>query len=529
MGTTKPNAVKRCPRCNGKGFIMQTTMMMGMMAQTQSVCPECGGEGSSISSKDKCKTCHGKKVKRVREDMSVTIKPGMDHGQKVVLRGAADQDPHMETGDIVFYIDQIPHSVFRRRGSDLFVRSQISLLDSLTHASLQLRHLSGKTVRLETLEGDLLPPGAVRCVEGLGMPMYGQEGQFGRLFVQMSVQYPKELSPKQQELLKMALGAPGAVAQGAEAKPAAEEEKAEEVKVAKPEEKKPEEKPAEEKKPEEKKEEKKEEEKKPEEKKEETKETKKPEETKEETKETKKEEAKETIYTMKPCDQSIYANRKLWDVTDSSGHSLVGSLPIGVLILSLACLLTNTSIKRQRSNYRHRLFSSEKVQNALSSTRKPPLLSHSSSANPQSEECVSAPRAPPPSSPPPSASTLPSTRFTTQTLKLLLVPEEVLQQRGHHHILPQLRQRREVLLALCTSFRSTSPTKLASQHRVINHALEVRMLANLLLTPSPSTHRLDRQPLRRVQLQHSAQHAQTLVAHKLGRNLLSQTLLQRCE
>ena len=520
MGTTKPNAVKRCPRCNGKGFIMQTTMMMGMMAQTQSVCPECGGEGSSISSKDKCKTCHGKKVKRVREDMSVTIKPGMDHGQKVVLRGAADQDPHMETGDIVFYIDQIPHSVFRRRGSDLFVRSQISLLDSLTHASLQLRHLNGKTVRLETLEGDLLPPGAVRCVEGLGMPMYGQEGQFGRLFVQMSVQYPKELSPKQQELLKMALGAPGAVAQGAEAKPAAEEEKAEEVKVAKPEEKKPEEKPAEEK-----------EEKKPEEKEEKKPEEKKSEEKKEET----KEEAKETIYTMKPCDQSIYANRKLWDVTDSSGHSLVGSLPIGVLILSLACLLTNTSIKRQRSNYRHRLFSSEKVQNALSSTRKPPLLSHSSSANhpssanPQSEECVSAPRAPPPSSPPPSASTLPSTRFPTQTLKLLLVPEEVLQQRRHYHILPQLRQRREVLLALCTSFRSTAPTKLASQHRVINRVLEVRMLANLLLTPSPSTHRLDRQPLRRVQLQHSTQHAQTLVAHKLGRNLLPQTLLQRCQ
>lgn len=513
MGTTKPNAVKRCPRCNGKGFIMQTTMMMGMMAQTQSVCPECGGEGSSISSKDKCKTCHGKKVKRVREDMSVTIKPGMDHGQKVVLRGAADQDPHMETGDIVFYIDQIPHSVFRRRGSDLFVRSQISLLDSLTHASLQLRHLNGKTVRLETLEGDLLPPGAVRCVEGLGMPMYGQEGQFGRLFVQMSVQYPKELSPKQQELLKMALGAPGAVAQGAEAKPT-EAKKAEEVKVAKPEEKKP----AEEK-----------EEKKPEEKEEKKPEEKKSEEKKEET----KEEAKETVYTMKPCDQSIYANRKLWDVTDSSGHSLVGSLPIGVLILSLSCLLTNTSIKRQRSNYRHRLFSSEKVQNALSSTRKPPLLSHSSSANhpssanPQSEECVSAPRAPPPSSPPPSASTLPSTRFPTQTLKLLLVPEEVLQQRRHHHILPQLRQRREVLLSLCTSFRSTSPTKLASQHRVINRVLEVRMLANLLLTPSPSTHRLDRQPLRRVQLQHSTQHAQTLVAHKLGRNLLPQTLLQR--
>ena len=190
---------------------MQTTMMMGMMAQTQSVCPECGGEGSSISSKDKCKSCHGKKVKREKEAMSVTIKPGMDHGQKIVLRGAADQDPHMETGDIVFYIDQIPHSVFRRRGSDLFVRSKISLLDSLTGATISLKHLNGKTVQLKSEAGDLLPPESVRCVEGLGMPMYNQEGKFGRLFVQMGVEYPKELSEKQKEMLKSVFGMKGEV------------------------------------------------------------------------------------------------------------------------------------------------------------------------------------------------------------------------------------------------------------------------------------------------------------------------------
>lgn len=261
---------------------MQTTMMMGMMAQTQSVCPECGGEGSSISSKDKCKSCHGKKVKREKEAMSVTIKPGMDHGQKIVLRGAADQDPHMETGDIVFYIDQIPHSVFRRRGSDLFVRSKISLLDSLTGATISLKHLNGKTVQLKSEAGDLLPPESVRCVEGLGMPMYNQEGKFGRLFVQMGVEYPKELSEKQKEMLKSVFGMKGEVK--------SEEKKVEEKKVEKVE--------------------KKTEEKKEEVKKEETK--------KEETKkeETKKEEAKteETVFTMKPCDQSIYANKKLWDV-----------------------------------------------------------------------------------------------------------------------------------------------------------------------------------------------------------------------
>ena len=259
---------------------MQTTMMMGMMAQTQSVCPECGGEGSSISSKDKCKSCHGKKVKREKEAMSVTIKPGMDHGQKIVLRGAADQDPHMETGDIVFYIDQIPHSVFRRRGSDLFVRSKISLLDSLTGATISLKHLNGKTVQLKSEAGDLLPPESVRCVEGLGMPMYNQEGKFGRLFVQMGVEYPKELSEKQKEMLKSVFGMKGEVKS---------EEKVEEKKVEKKEEKKEEK----------------------EEKKEEVKETKKEEEKEEKKTETKTE---ETVFTMKPCDQSIYANKKLWDV-----------------------------------------------------------------------------------------------------------------------------------------------------------------------------------------------------------------------
>lgn len=281
---------------------MQTTMMMGMMAQTQSVCPECGGEGSSISSKDKCKSCHGKKVKREKEAMSVTIKPGMDHGQKIVLRGAADQDPHMETGDIVFYIDQIPHSVFRRRGSDLFVRSKISLLDSLTGATISLKHLNGKTVQLKSEAGDLLPPESVRCVEGLGMPMYNQEGKFGRLFVQMGVEYPKELSEKQKEMLKSVFGMKGEVK--------SEEKKVEEKKVEKSEEMSE--------KKEEKKKEKKEEvkETKTEETKKEEKTEEKKKETKEETKETKKEEAKteETVFTMKPCDQSIYANKKLWDV-----------------------------------------------------------------------------------------------------------------------------------------------------------------------------------------------------------------------
>jgi len=34
----------------------------GMVQQIQSICPECQGNGESISAKDRCKTCSGKKV-----------------------------------------------------------------------------------------------------------------------------------------------------------------------------------------------------------------------------------------------------------------------------------------------------------------------------------------------------------------------------------------------------------------------------------------------------------------------------------
>lgn len=273
---------------------MQNTMVMGMMGMTRTVCPECGGEGNSINSKDKCKNCRGKKIRREREQMSVTIKPGMDHGQKIVLRGASDQDPHMEAGDIVFYIDQIPHPQFRRRGSDLFVRSRIPLIQSLTGAEIVLDHFNGEKVHLLSDVGDILPSGSVRCVEDLGMPLYNQEGKFGRLFVQIEVDFPKGLTKKQIEQLKQVLAEPQ------------EEEKVEKVEKAEETEK-----------VEEKAE-------KVEEKVEETEKTEKTEkvEKTEETQKTQKtekteqtEERPDVDYVMRDCDQSIYGNKRLWDVS----------------------------------------------------------------------------------------------------------------------------------------------------------------------------------------------------------------------
>ena len=338
MGTTKPNAVKRCTRCNGKGFVIQTSVMMGMVTQTRNVCPECGGEGSSISSKDRCKTCRGRKIRREREEMSVTVRPGMSHGQKIVLRGAADQDPHLETGDIVFYIDQITHPFFRRRGDDLFVRQNVSLLQALTGAAVTIDHLNGEKVKLVTKRGDVLAPGAVRCVDRLGMPVYGQEGKFGKLFVQFQVKFPSGLTEEQMQKLQSVLGEKKEEKSEEESKkdekPKEEEESKKEEKPKEEEESKKDEKPKEEEKPNEE-ESKKDEKPKEEEKKEEKTEETKVEEQRDEKKDEEKKQEETVEYILKQCDQDLYANSRLWDVQPLFVFHFVGTLSVVLLLFVL--------------------------------------------------------------------------------------------------------------------------------------------------------------------------------------------------
>ena len=388
MGTTKPNAVKRCPRCNGKGFVIQTSVMMGMVTQTRNVCPECGGEGSSISSKDRCKTCRGRKIRREREEMSVTVRPGMSHGQKIVLRGAADQDPHLETGDIVFYIDQITHPFFRRRGDDLFVRQNVSLLQALTGAAVTIDHLNGEKVKLVTKRGDVLAPGAVRCVDRLGMPVYGQEGKFGKLFVQFQVKFPSGLTEEQMQKWQKVQG------EKKEDKPKEEEKKEDKPKEEEKKEDKPKEEEKKEDKPkeEEKKEDKPEEEEKKEDKpKEEEKKEDKPQEE-ENTEEPRKEEKKtqeETVeYILKQCDQDLYASSRLWDVQSLFVVHIVGTLSITLfMFVSLKHeMLQDCPLKKNRARHdwggqgnRHN-YPNQTVKHALHSThfRHPHLLSVSS-------------------------------------------------------------------------------------------------------------------------------------------------------
>merc|ERR1719428_2021597 len=100
-----------------------------MIQQMQSKCGACGGQGRSF------------KTKKEREVLEVHVQKGSPDNHKVVFREMADENPDADTGDVIFVVKQEEHSVFKRRGADLFIERTISLVEALCGFELELTHL----------------------------------------------------------------------------------------------------------------------------------------------------------------------------------------------------------------------------------------------------------------------------------------------------------------------------------------------------------------------------------------------------
>merc|ERR1719487_1790799 len=100
-----------------------------MIQQMQSQCSACGGNGKSFT------------TKQDREVLEVHVQKGSPDGHKVPFREMADEHPDADAGDVIFVLKQQEHAVFKRKGADLFVEKEISLVEALCGFQMELKHL----------------------------------------------------------------------------------------------------------------------------------------------------------------------------------------------------------------------------------------------------------------------------------------------------------------------------------------------------------------------------------------------------
>ncbi|POS85958.1 DnaJ-domain-containing protein, partial [Erysiphe pulchra] len=186
----KEGAVKKCTGCDGLGMKTMMRQMGPMIQRFQTQCPDCNGEGEIIREKDKCKMCHGKKTVIERKVLHVHVDRGVRSGTRIEFKGEGDQTPGVQTGDVIFEIEQKPHPRFQRKDDDLIYHAEIDLVTALAGGTLYIEHLDEQWLSIEILPGEVISPGkSVFLCQG--MPSHRHQIH-GNMFVQFDVKFPEK-------------------------------------------------------------------------------------------------------------------------------------------------------------------------------------------------------------------------------------------------------------------------------------------------------------------------------------------------
>mmetsp|Transcript_3324 Transcript_3324/g.11697 ORF Transcript_3324/g.11697 Transcript_3324/m.11697 type:complete len:407 (-) Transcript_3324:209-1429(-) len=196
---------RQCGTCRGQGAVIQMRQIgPGMVQQMQSRCPDCGGTGFSVT------------MKKERQVLEVNIEKGAKHSTKLRFAAMGNESPNADPGDVIFVLQQKEHNVFKRKGADLLLQRDISLVEALVGFSFTVTQLDGRELLVVSAPGQVVRPEAapgvpfVMAVADEGMPKAGNPFDKGRLFVLFTIVFPPahSLSVEKCALLKQALPPP---------------------------------------------------------------------------------------------------------------------------------------------------------------------------------------------------------------------------------------------------------------------------------------------------------------------------------
>ncbi|XP_071787964.1 dnaJ homolog subfamily A member 1-like [Asterias amurensis] len=188
----KKGAVETCGTCKGSRIQVHLSPIgPGMVQQIRTACGDCQGQGEKISAKDRCKQCQGKKIIKNSKILEVHIDKGMKDGQKITFSGEGDQEPGLEPGDMIIVLEEKPHKLFKRKGTDLIINKKIDLVEALCGFKHIIKTLDDRELVITSHAGDVIKHDDVKVVRNEGMPIYRSPFEKGRLIIHFEVDFPE--------------------------------------------------------------------------------------------------------------------------------------------------------------------------------------------------------------------------------------------------------------------------------------------------------------------------------------------------
>ena len=193
-GAKAGTAARGCPTCQGHGKVRA---QQGFFV-VERTCPTCHGRGQVIS--EPCQACHGEGRVERSKALEVKIPPGVDEGTRIRMTGEGEAGARGgPAGDLYIFLHVGRHAVFERDGTTLFARAPISITTAALGGSITVPGLDKVAHEIRIPAG--IQSGKQLRQRGAGMPVLNGRG-IGDMVVQIEVETPTRLSPRQRELLE---------------------------------------------------------------------------------------------------------------------------------------------------------------------------------------------------------------------------------------------------------------------------------------------------------------------------------------
>jgi DnaJ-class molecular chaperone len=129
------------------------------------------------------------------ETVYITIPPGIDENEVIVIEKKGNVENEQLKGDVRINIQIENTTVFKRHGLDLIYRKAITLKESLCGFGFEINHINGKVLNLNnTTNPTVIKPNFRKVVPSLGM---NRDGTSGNLIIEFLVEFPDFLTKDQ--------------------------------------------------------------------------------------------------------------------------------------------------------------------------------------------------------------------------------------------------------------------------------------------------------------------------------------------
>ena len=202
-GAKDKNSTQTCSTCGGNGQVRRVqNTFLGQM-QTVATCPDCNGEGSTITAK--CGPCKGDGRIYGEETVNIDIPAGVQEGMQLNVTGKGNAGERGgSNGDLIILVEEEAHKELHREGLNVAYELHLPFTDAVFGTQAEVPTIDGRA-KIKIPAGT--QSGKIFRLKGKGFPAVNSYEK-GDQLIQVSVWTPQQLSAEEKATLEKLSGSP---------------------------------------------------------------------------------------------------------------------------------------------------------------------------------------------------------------------------------------------------------------------------------------------------------------------------------